>query len=111
MSEESTAQARAGLDPALLAAHPELAVLALDLPDNDGEPMENERERFQMPFLLDVLELYWHDRQDYYAGGNMFVYCSAQQARQILAEEANPTRPRRGSGASRCPSRGRRYAR
>ena len=95
MSEESTVQTRAGLDPALLAAHPELAVLALDLPDSDGEPMENERERFQMLLLLDVLEQYWHDRQDYYAGGNMFVYYSVQQARQILAEEAEPARPRR----------------
>jgi Uma2 family endonuclease len=95
MREESTVQTQAGLDPALLAAHPELAVLALDLPDSDGEPMENERERFQMLLLLDVLEQYWHDRQDYYAGGNMFVYYSVQQARQILAEEAEPARPRR----------------
>jgi hypothetical protein len=31
------------IDPALLAAHPELAVLALDLPDSDGEPMETSK--------------------------------------------------------------------
>jgi hypothetical protein len=102
MSEESTVQTRAGIDPALLAAHPELAVLALDLPDSDGEPMENERERFQMLLLLDVLEQYWHDRQDYYAGGNMFVYYSVQQARQILAEEAEPARPRRAFRGPTC---------
>jgi Uma2 family endonuclease len=94
MSEESTVHTVTKLDPALLAAHPELAVLALDLPDSDGEPMENERERLQMLFLLDVLEHHWHDRQDYYAAGNMFVYYSSQQARQILAEEAEPKRPR-----------------
>ena len=28
-------------------------------------------------------------------GGNMFVYCSTEQAHQILAEEADPARPRR----------------
>jgi Uma2 family endonuclease len=95
MSNESTVQTPVKLDPALLAAHPELAVLALELPDSDGEPVENERERFQMLLLLDVLSQYWHDREDYYAGGNMFVYYSAQQAREILAEEAEPTRPRR----------------
>ena len=48
------------IDPALLAAHPELAVLTLDLPDSDGEPMENEREQFQMLLLRDSLEQYWH---------------------------------------------------
>jgi Uma2 family endonuclease len=95
MSEERTVQTPAEFDPALLATHPELAVLALDLPDSDGEPVENERERLQMLLLLDVLSQYWHDRQDYYAGGNMFVYYSAQQARQILAEVADPERPRR----------------
>jgi Uma2 family endonuclease len=95
MSEERTVQTPAELDPALLATHPELAVLALDLPDSDGEPMENERERLQMLLLLDVLSQHWHDRQDYYAGGNMFVYYSAQQARQILTEVADPEGPRR----------------
>jgi Uma2 family endonuclease len=95
MSEERTVQTPAEFDPALLATYPELAALALDLPDSDGEPMENERERLQMLLLLDILSQYWHDRQDYYAGGNMFVYYSAQQARQILAEAADPEHPRR----------------
>ena len=83
------------IDPALLAAHPELAVLALDLPDSDGEPMEHEREQFQMLLLREALEQYWRGRQDFYMAGNMFVYYSAEQARQILAEEAEPARPRR----------------
>jgi Uma2 family endonuclease len=95
MSNESTVQPVDRLDPALLAAHPELAVLALALPDSDGEPVENERERFQITLLLDALDEYWHDRQAYYTAGNMFLYYSAQQARQILAEEAEPARPRR----------------
>jgi Uma2 family endonuclease len=80
--------------------HPELAVLTLDLPDSDGEPMENEREQFQMLLLRDSLMQYWRGRQDFYVAGNMFVYYSAAQARQILAEEAEPARPR---GAFRGP--------
>ena len=95
MSDESTVQTPAWLDPALLEAHPELAVLTLELPDSDGEPMENEREWFQIAILREALEQYWHDRQDFYMGGNMFVYYSTQQAHQILAEEAEPARPRR----------------
>ena len=95
MSNESMVQTPAWLTPALLAQHPELAVLTLELPDSDGEPMENEREYFQMSLLLEALDQYWHDRQDFYAGGNMFVYYSVEQAHQILAEEAEPARPRR----------------
>ena len=95
MNHESTVQTPAWLTPALLAQHPELAVLTLELPDSDGVPMDNEREYFQMNLLLEALDQYWHDRQDFYAGGNMFVYYSAEQAHQILAEEAEPARPRR----------------
>ena len=65
-------------------------VLTLDLPDSDGEPMENEREYFQVVLLYEALEQYWHDRQDFYMGGNMFVYYSPEQAHEILAEEAEP---------------------
>ena len=95
MSDESTVQIPARLDPALLEAHPELAVLALELPDSDGEPMETERERFHINLLFDALSQHWHDRQDFYAAGNMFLYYCDQQAREILAEEADPGRPRR----------------
>ena len=95
MSSKRPVRTPIAIDPALLAAHPELAVLTLDLPDSDGEPMENERERLQMLLLLDALEQYWHGRQDFYMGGNMFVYYSPEQAHEILAEEADPARPRR----------------
>lgn len=78
-----------------MGAHPELAVLALDLPDSDGEPMENERERLQIALILDALNQHWQDRQDFYAGGNMFLYYSAAQAHQVLDEFADPGRPRR----------------
>lgn len=95
MSSERPVRTPIEVDPALVAAHPELAVLTLDLPDSDGEPMENEREQFQMLLLRDSLMQYWHGRQDFYVAGNMFVYYSTEQAHQILAEMAEPTRPRR----------------
>ena len=95
MSSERPVRTPIEIDSALLAAHPELAVLTLNLPDSDGEPMENEPEQFQMLLLRDSLQQYWRGRQDFYMGGNMFVYYSTAQARQILAEEAEPARPRR----------------
>jgi hypothetical protein len=82
MRSERTVRTPIAIDPAFLAAHPELAMLTLDLPDSDGEPMENEYEQFQMP-LRDSLMQHWRGRQDVYVTGNMFVYYSAKQARQI----------------------------
>ena len=95
MSSERPLRTPIAIDPALLAVHPDLAVLTLNLPDSDGEPMENEREYFQIVLLYEALEQYWRGRQDFYMGGNMFVYYSPEQAHEILAEEADPARPRR----------------
>ena len=81
-------------DPELVAKLAALAELTRQLPDSDGEPMENEREVFHIALLRDTLMQYWHDRQDFYTGGNMFLYYSVQQAQQILSEEAIPIRPK-----------------
>ena len=45
-----------------------------DLVTDDGEPMESARHRQQMEVLIQSLELAWADRNDFYAGGNMFLY-------------------------------------
>jgi Uma2 family endonuclease len=89
MSSEPTVQTSPGLDPALLTGHPELAVLALDLPDSDGEPVENERESFQIDLLREALDEYWRDRQDFYVCGNMCLYYSTQQARRSWPRRLN----------------------
>jgi Uma2 family endonuclease len=48
----------------------------------DGdEPMESARHVQQMMLLLESLDFAWSDREDYYAGGNMFLYFSEAQAR------------------------------
>jgi len=43
--------------------------------------MESERHRAQMNILIDTLEAAWRGRDDFYVGGNMFVYFSETQAR------------------------------
>jgi Uma2 family endonuclease len=52
-----------------------------DLPCDDGEPMETWRHVLQMQLLLFPLHRYWADRQDFFAGGNMFVYFSPEQVK------------------------------
>ena len=52
-----------------------------ELPSDDGEPMDTPRHRSQMNLLLDTLGDAWSARDDYYAGGNMFVYFSELQTK------------------------------
>ncbi|MCB0061208.1 MAG: Uma2 family endonuclease [Caldilineaceae bacterium] len=73
-----------------------LAALAqLDLPSEDGEPMENARERVQINLTIELIDQCWHDRDDYFVGGNMFVYFSTDQARQVTAEINDPSLPKK----------------
>jgi Uma2 family endonuclease len=44
--------------------------------------METERHRHQMNLLIESLALAWKARDDFYVGGNMFVYFSETQARR-----------------------------
>jgi Uma2 family endonuclease len=44
--------------------------------------METERHDRQMTLLRDSLELAWRDRDDFYVGGNMFLYFSVLQAKK-----------------------------
>jgi len=55
---------------------------SLELPCDDGEPMESARHRQQMVLLIESLEHAFRDRNDFYVGGNMFLYFSETQARQ-----------------------------
>ena len=53
-------------------------------PDNlifdDGEPLESNRHRIAMNLLIRSLPQAMGDRNDYFTGGNMFVYYSRSQA-------------------------------
>jgi hypothetical protein len=81
------------IDEKILADHPELAVLTLDLLDSKGDSGENEPERLQINLILDVLYQRWKDRQDFYSAGSMCLYSCAEQALQITEEVAEPSRP------------------
>jgi Uma2 family endonuclease len=54
---------------------------ASHLPTEDGIPMESPLHRAEMNLLIDLTHFHWHDRTDYYAGGNMFIYFSEEQIR------------------------------
>ncbi|MFN8493059.1 MAG: Uma2 family endonuclease [Caldilineaceae bacterium] len=52
-----------------------------NLPYEDGEPLESDWHRTEIGLLVDVIKQHRRERQDFYAGGNMFVYYSSEQIR------------------------------
>lgn len=52
-----------------------------ELPCDDGEPMETTFHDAQDALLKDSLHDAWRDRNDFFVGGNLFVYFSERQIR------------------------------
>ncbi len=52
-----------------------------DLIFDDGIPLESNRHRIAMNVLIHSLEQAWSDRNDFFTGGNMFIYYSSKQAK------------------------------
>lgn len=52
-----------------------------DLIDNDGVPLETDWHRLEITLLNDTVQQHMGERRDYFAGGNMFIYFSREQAR------------------------------
>ena len=59
-----------------------IPVPAVNLPTEDGEPLESSWHRSEINLLIESIRMQWRGRQDYYAGGNMFIYFNLQQARR-----------------------------
>jgi hypothetical protein len=53
----------------------------IDLPCEDGIPLETPWHRAAMSVLLDSIEYHRRGRHDYYAGGDMFVYFSPEMVK------------------------------
>ena len=77
-----------------------LAPLPFELVYDDGEPLETEWHTLAYPFLRSLIRqaMAEQGRTDFYTGGNMFVYYSVEQARDVAEEEAKrlPKRAFRG---------------
>jgi Uma2 family endonuclease len=68
-----------------------LAPLPFELVYSDGEPLDSNWERIQINRLIDAIHQAMEERgrTDYFAGGNMFVYYSYEQAREVAADFAS----------------------
>jgi Uma2 family endonuclease len=74
----------------------------IDLPEDDGVPLASNWHRIQINLLIDIVQYHWRQRQDFFVGGNMFIYYSLQQARRrdykgpdfFLVKDIDGTYPR-----------------
>jgi Uma2 family endonuclease len=60
---------------------PEGILPNVTLVETDGEPLETQWHMLQIGLLLELVAHWFRDRDDYFAGGNMFIYFSEEQAR------------------------------
>ena len=70
-------------------ADPAITPLPFELILDDGEPLETEWHTWEYPLLRDLIcqVMAEQGRTDFYVGGNMFVYYSVEQAREVFEEE------------------------
>lgn len=69
---------------------------------SDEPPLESDLHRQQMDLLIDCLEWWWHDRNDFYASGNLTIYFNQDQIKSrdfrgpdffvVLGTERKPRR-------------------
>ncbi len=57
-------------------------------PDEDGKPMaEGDAQRDSLIYAVKALELYFHNRQDIYISGNMFIYYEQNNPEAVVAPD------------------------
>ncbi len=68
----------------------------LELPEEDGEPLESDYHVMQIPLLDELVRLHLGDTQDYFCSGNMFIFYSVEQAIEVAGyvKERKPRQPR-----------------
>jgi Uma2 family endonuclease len=74
-----------------------------NLPTEDGLNLESDWHRLAMTLLIELIGLHLKGREDYFVGGNMFMYFSAKQVRKrdfrgpdfffVWGVPLNPPRP------------------
>jgi Uma2 family endonuclease len=64
-----------------VTTEPQVPLPNVQLVETDGIPLESHWHVLQVGLLLELVAYWFRDRNDYYAGGNMFLYFSEEQAR------------------------------
>lgn len=71
---------------AMLHPPPAVELPTLELPIEDGIPLDSPWHRAAINLLIELIHCFWRGRTDFYVGGNMFVYFSLEQALAVKRE-------------------------
>ncbi len=69
------------VDPSLVPDFEALEKLTRQLPETDGVPLESPWHLAAISLAIQVLTYLWRDRDDFFVGGNMFLYYSTRHLR------------------------------
>jgi len=61
---------------------PPIKLPPVDLPTEDGIPLESNWHRAQINLLVELVHSHWRNHSDYFAGGNMFIHYCVDQIQQ-----------------------------
>jgi Uma2 family endonuclease len=70
-----------GITDMSVGPEPPIVLPKVQLVETDGVPLESHWHVLQIALLLELVAYWLRDRNDYYAGGNMLIYFSEEQAR------------------------------
>jgi Uma2 family endonuclease len=65
-----------------MSTTPPVALPASRFPETDGVPLETPWHRDQINFLVNLTRFHFRERDDFYTGGNMFIYYDPQDPRK-----------------------------
>src|SRR5262245_40819051 len=74
-------------DPDLVPDFDGLARLTRQLPETDGIPMDSPWHRAQTSLSIRLLTFRWQDREDFFVGGNMFLYYGLNKGDQFAGPD------------------------
>ncbi|MFN7019641.1 MAG: hypothetical protein ACK4RG_10295, partial [Fimbriimonadales bacterium] len=60
----------------------------LELPEEDGEPLQSDYHVMPIPLLDELVRLHLGDTQDYFCSGNLFICYSVEQAIEVAGYTA-----------------------
>ena len=69
------------VDPSLVPDFEELDAFTRQLPETDGVPLESPWHLAAINLMIEILNYVWRDRNDFFCGGNMFLYYSRKHVR------------------------------
>jgi Uma2 family endonuclease len=69
------------VDPSLVPDFEELDAFTRQLPETDGVPLESPWHLAAINLMIETLNYLWRHRNDFFCGGNMFLYYSREHVR------------------------------